>query len=343
MAKKETENENLSPQEQKLKALQAAMSKIEKDFGKGSIMRMGEEKIENVEVIPTGSIGLNAALGVGGYPKGRIIEIYGPESSGKTTLAIHAIAEAQKAGGIAAFIDAEHAFDRFYAQKLGVDIDNLYISQPDNGEQALEIADQLIRSAAIDIIVIDSVAALTPKKEIEGDMGDSAVGLHARLMSQALRKVTSTIAKTNTTCIFINQLREKIGVMFGNPETTTGGNALKFYASVRLDIRRVSSVKDGDNVIGNQVRVKVVKNKVAPPFRKAEFEIMFGEGISKIGEILDLGVEFEIIKKSGSWFSYNGSKLGQGRDATKDLLKDNPELCEEIEAQIMEKLKGKEA
>ena len=343
MAKKETENENLSPQEQKLKALQAAMSKIEKDFGKGSIMRMGEEKIENVEVIPTGSIGLNAALGVGGYPKGRIIEIYGPESSGKTTLAIHAIAEAQKAGGIAAFIDAEHAFDRFHAQKLGVDIDNLYISQPDNGEQALEIADQLIRSAAIDIIVIDSVAALTPKKEIEGDMGDSAVGLHARLMSQALRKVTSTIAKTNTTCIFINQLREKIGVMFGNPETTTGGNALKFYASVRLDIRRVSSVKDGDNVIGNQVRVKVVKNKVAPPFRKAEFEIMFGEGISKIGEILDLGVEFEIIKKSGSWFSYNGSKLGQGRDATKDLLKDNPELCEEIEAQIMEKLKGKEA
>ena len=343
MAKKETENENLSPQEQKLKALQAAMSKIEKDFGKGSIMRMGEEKIENVEVIPTGSIGLNAALGVGGYPKGRIIEIYGPESSGKTTLAIHAIAEAQKAGGIAAFIDAEHAFDRFYAQKLGVDIDNLYISQPDNGEQALEIADQLIRSAAIDIIVIDSVAALTPKKEIEGDMGDSAVGLHARLMSQALRKVTSTIAKTNTTCIFINQLREKIGVMFGNPETTTGGNALKFYASVRLDIRRVSSVKDGDNVIGNQVRVKVVKNKVAPPFRKAEFEIMFGEGISKIGEILDLGVEFEIIKKNGSWLSYNGSKLGQGRDATKDLLKDNPELCEEIEAQIMEKLKGEEA
>ena len=343
MAKKETENENLSPQEQKLKALQAAMSKIEKDFGKGSIMRMGEEKIENVEVIPTGSIGLNAALGVGGYPKGRIIEIYGPESSGKTTLAIHAIAEAQKAGGIAAFIDAEHAFDRFYAQKLGVDIDNLYISQPDNGEQALEIADQLIRSAAIDIIVIDSVAALTPKKEIEGDMGDSAVGLHARLMSQALRKVTSTIAKTNTTCIFINQLREKIGVMFGNPETTTGGNALKFYASVRLDIRRVSSVKDGDNVIGNQVRVKVVKNKVAPPFRKAEFEIMFGEGISKIGEILDLGVEFEIIKKNGSWFSYNGSKLGQGRDATKDLLRDNPELCEEIEAQIMEKLKGEEA
>ena len=340
MAKKETEDkEVLTPQQEKLKALQAAMSKIEKDFGKGSIMRMGEEKIENVEVIPTGSIALNAALGVGGYPKGRIIEIYGPESSGKTTLAIHAIAEAQKAGGIAAFIDAEHAFDRFYAQKLDVDIENLYISQPDNGEQALEIAEQLIRSAAIDIIVIDSVAALTPKKEIEGDMGDSAVGLHARLMSQALRKVTSTIAKTNTTCIFINQLREKIGVMFGNPETTTGGNALKFYASVRLDIRRVTSIKDGDNVIGNQVRVKVVKNKVAPPFRKAEFEITFGEGISKIGEIVDLGVEYGIIKKSGSWFSYGDSKLAQGRDATKELLKDNPELCEELEAQIMEKLK----
>ena len=339
MAKKETEGEILNPQQEKLKALQTAMSKIEKDFGKGSIMRMGEEKIENVEVISTGSIALNAALGVGGYPKGRIIEIYGPESSGKTTLAIHAIAEAQKAGGIAAFIDAEHAFDRFYAQKLGVDIDNLYISQPDNGEQALEIADQLIRSAAIDIIVIDSVAALTPKKEIEGDMGDSAVGLHARLMSQALRKVTSTIAKTNTTCIFINQLREKIGVMFGNPETTTGGNALKFYASVRLDIRRVTTIKDGDNVIGNQVRVKVVKNKVAPPFRKAEFEITFGEGISKIGEIVDLGVELGIIKKSGSWFSYGDSRLAQGRDATKELLRDNPELCEELEAQIMEKLK----
>ena len=331
--------EVMNPQQEKLKALQAAMSKIEKDFGKGSIMRMGDEHVENVEVIPTGSISLNAALGVGGYPKGRIIEIYGPESSGKTTLAIHAIAECQKAGGIAAFIDAEHAFDRFYAQKLGVDIDNLYISQPDNGEQALEIADQLIRSAAIDIIVIDSVAALTPKKEIEGDMGDSAVGLHARLMSQALRKVTSTIAKTNTTCIFINQLREKIGVMFGNPETTTGGNALKFYASVRLDIRRVTSIKDGDNVIGNQVRVKVVKNKVAPPFRKAEFEITFGEGISKIGEIVDLGVEYGIIKKSGSWFSYGDSKLGQGRDAVKVLLKDNPELCDELEAQIMEALK----
>ena len=344
MAKKETEGmETLNPQQEKLKALQAAMSKIEKDFGKGSIMRMGDEHVENVDVIPTGSIGLNAALGVGGYPKGRIIEIYGPESSGKTTLAIHAIAEAQKAGGIAAFIDAEHAFDRFYAQKLGVDIDNLYISQPDNGEQALEIADQLIRSAAIDIIVIDSVAALTPKKEIEGDMGDSAVGLHARLMSQALRKVTSTIAKTNTTCIFINQLREKIGVMFGNPETTTGGNALKFYASVRLDIRRVTSIKDGDNVIGNQVRVKVVKNKVAPPFRKAEFEITFGEGISKIGEIVDLGVEYGIIKKSGSWFSYGDTKLAQGRDAVKALLKDNPELCDEIEARIMQAIGDSQA
>ena len=343
MAKKETEGEALTPQQEKLKALQAAMSKIEKDFGKGSIMRMGDEKIEQVDVIPTGSIALNAALGVGGYPKGRIIEIYGPESSGKTTLAIHAIAECQKAGGIAAFIDAEHAFDRFYAQKLGVDVNNLYISQPDNGEQALEIADQLIRSAAIDIIVIDSVAALTPKKEIEGDMGDSAVGLHARLMSQALRKVTSTISKTNTTCIFINQLREKIGVMFGNPETTTGGNALKFYASVRLDIRKVTTIKDGDNVIGNQVRVKVVKNKVAPPFRKAEFEITFGEGISRVGEIVDLGVDLEIIKKSGSWFSYGESKLGQGRDATKALLKDNPELCEELEAKIMEKINEQNA
>ena len=331
--------EAMSPQEGKLKALQAAMLKIEKDFGKGSIMRMGDEQIENVEVIPTGSIGLNAALGVGGYPKGRIIEIYGPESSGKTTLAIHAIAECQKAGGLAAFIDAEHAFDRFYAANLGVDIDNLYISQPDNGEQALEIADQLIRSSAIDIIVIDSVAALTPKKEIEGDMGDSAVGLQARLMSQALRKLTSTISKTNTTCIFINQLREKIGVMFGNPETTTGGNALKFYASVRLDIRRVTSIKDGDNIIGNQVRVKIVKNKVAPPFRKAEFEITFGEGISKIGEIVDLGVEYGIIKKSGSWFSYGDSRLAQGRDAVKELLKDNPELCEELEAKIMEAIK----
>ena len=329
-------------QEGKLKALQAAMAKIEKDFGKGSVMKLGDENIESVEVIPTGSISLNVALGVGGYPRGRIIEIYGPESSGKTTLAIHAIAEAQKAGGIAAFIDAEHAFDRFYAEKLGVDIDNLLISQPDNGEQALEIADQLIRSSAIDILVVDSVAALTPKKEIEGDMGDNNVGLQARLMSQALRKLTSTVSKTNTTCIFINQLREKIGIMFGNPETTTGGNALKFYSSVRLDIRRVTSIKDGDQVIGNQVRVKVVKNKVAPPFRKAEFEITFGEGISKIGEILDLGVEYGIIQKSGSWFSYDNSKLGQGRDATKALLKDNPELCEDIEGKIMQAIKDSE-
>ena len=337
MAKKEME-EAANSQSEKLKALQAAMSKIEKDFGKGSIMKLGDEHVDNVEVIPTGSIGLNAALGVGGYPRGRIIEIYGPESSGKTTLAIHAIAEAQKVGGIAAFIDAEHAFDRFYAQKLGVDIDNLWISQPDNGEQALQIADQLISSSAIDILVIDSVAALTPKKEIEGDMGANVVGLQARLMSQALRKLTSTISKTNTTCIFINQLREKIGVMFGNPETTTGGNALKFYASVRLDIRRVTSIKDGDEVIGNQVRVKVVKNKVAPPFRKCEFEIMFGEGISKVGEIVDIGVEYGIIQKSGSWFSYDGSKLAQGRDAVKKLLKDNPELCEELESKIMETL-----
>ena len=336
---KEKEN---GMQEGKLKALQAAMAKIEKDFGKGSVMKLGDENIESVEVIPTGSISLNVALGVGGYPRGRIIEIYGPESSGKTTLAIHAIAEAQKAGGIAAFIDAEHAFDRFYAEKLGVDIDNLLISQPDNGEQALEIADQLIRSSAIDILVVDSVAALTPKKEIEGDMGDNNVGLQARLMSQALRKLTSTVSKTNTTCIFINQLREKIGIMSGNPETTTGGNALKFYSSVRLDIRRVTSIKDGDQVIGNQVRVKVVKNKVAPPFRKAEFEITFGEGISKIGEILDLGVEYGIIQKSGSWFSYDNSKLGQGRDATKALLKDNPELCEDIEGKIMQAIKDSE-
>ena len=340
MAKeKDTAAENV--QEAKLKALQAAMAKIEKDFGKGSIMKLGNENVEQVDVIPTGSIGLNAALGVGGYPRGRIIEIFGPESSGKTTLAIHAIAEAQKAGGIAAFIDAEHAFDRFYAKKLSVDIDNLFISQPDNGEQALEIADQLIRSSAIDIIVVDSVAALTPKAEIEGDMGDNKVGLQARLMSQALRKLTSTISKTNTTCIFINQLREKIGVMFGNPETTTGGNALKFYSSVRLDIRRVTSIKDGENVIGNQVRVKVVKNKVAPPFRKAEFEITFGEGISKVGELVDLGVEYGIVQKSGSWFSYQGSKLAQGRDATKNLLKDNPELCDEIEAQIMQAISDK--
>ena len=342
MAKKEEIKEGtLNPNEGKLKALQAAMAKIEKDFGKGSIMKLGDEQIENIEVIPTGSIALDNALGVGGYPKGRIIEIYGPESSGKTTLAIHAIAEAQKAGGIAAFIDAEHAFDRFYAAKLGVDVDNLWISQPDNGEQALQIADQLISSSAIDILVIDSVAALTPKKEIEGDMGDNVVGLQARLMSQALRKLTSTISKTNTTCIFINQLRDKIGIMFGNPETTTGGNALKFYASVRLDIRKASAIKDGENVLGNLVRVKVVKNKVAPPFRKAEFEITFGEGISKIGEIIDLGVEHNIIQKSGSWFSYEGSKLGQGRNAAKALLKDNPELAEEIEAKVREALASK--
>lgn len=324
----------------KLKALQAAMAKIEKDFGHGSIMKLGDEKVENIDVIPTGSIGLNAALGVGGYPKGRIIEIYGPESSGKTTLAIHAIAECQKEGGIAAFIDAEHAFDRFYAAKLGVDVDNLYISQPDNGEQALEIADQLIRSSAIDIIVIDSVAALTPKAEIEGDMGDNKVGLQARLMSQALRKLTSNISKTNTTCIFINQLREKIGVMFGNPETTTGGNALKFYASVRIDIRKSSAIKDGEDILGNLVKVKVVKNKVAPPFRKCEFDIMYGEGISRTGEIIDLGVEYGIIKKSGSWFSYEGSKLGQGRDGVKKLIMDNIELADEIEKKIMDKIKG---
>ena len=336
------ETDQAASQSDKLKALQAAMSKIEKDFGKGSIMRMGDEKVENVEVIPTGSIGLNSALGVGGYPRGRVIEIYGPESSGKTTLAIHAIAEAQKLGGIAAFIDAEHAFDRFYAQKLGVDVDNLWVSQPDNGEQALQIADELIRSSAIDILVVDSVAALTPKKEIEGDMGDNVVGLQARLMSQALRKLTSTISKTNTCCIFINQLREKIGVMFGNPETTTGGNALKFYSSVRLDIRRVTSIKDGDQIIGNQVRVKVVKNKVAPPFRKTEFEITFGEGISKVGEIVDLGVEYGVVQKSGSWFSYNGSKLAQGRDATKTLLRDNPELCDELEGLIMQSIENKQ-
>ncbi len=324
----------MEEKEAKQKALQAALAKIEKDFGKGSIMKLGDEKIENIDVIPTGSLGLDIALGVGGYPRGRIIEIYGPESSGKTTLAIHAIAEAQKQGGIAAFIDAEHAFDRFYAANLGVDTDNLFISQPDNGEQALQIADQLISSAAVDIIVIDSVAALTPKAEIEGDMGDNKVGLQARLMSQALRKLTSTISKTNTTCIFINQLREKIGVMFGNPETTTGGNALKFYASVRIDVRKSTAIKDGDNVIGNLTKVKVVKNKVAPPFRKCEFDIMFGEGISKVGEIVDLAVQLNIIKKSGSWFSYEDSKLAQGRDAVLRLMKDNPELCEEIEAKV---------
>ena len=324
---------------EKLKALQAAMDKIEKNYGKGAIMKMGDDHIDEIAVIPTGSIGLNAALGVGGFPRGRVIEIYGPDSSGKTTLAIHAIAEAQKAGGIAAIIDAEHAFDRFYAEKLGVDVENLWISQPDSGEQALEIAEQLIRSSAVDIVVIDSVAALTPKAELEGDMGESKMGLQARLMSQALRKLTATISKTNTTCIFINQLRDKLGVMFGNPETTTGGNVLKFYASVRLDIRRVSQIKDGDEVIGNQTRVKVVKNKVAPPFRKAEFDIMFGEGISRAGEIIDLGVEKGIIKKSGSWFSYDDTKLGQGRDAAKKCIQDNPELAEELEAKIMEALR----
>ena len=326
----------------KLKALQAAMDKIEKNFGKGAIMKLGDDSIQEIEVIPTGSIGLNVALGVGGYPRGRVIEIYGPESSGKTTLAIHAIAEAQKAGGIAAIIDAEHAFDRFYAQKLGVDVNNLLIAQPDNGEQALEIADQLISSAAVDLVIVDSVAALTPKAEIEGDMGDNKVGLQARLMSQALRKLTATISKTNTCCIFINQLREKIGIMFGNPETTTGGNALKFYASVRLDIRKAGPLKDGEEVVGSQTRVKIVKNKVAPPFRKAEFDIMFGEGISKIGEIVDLGVEYGIVKKSGSWFSYGETKLAQGRDATKQLIADNPELAEELEAKIMEAMKKKE-
>ena len=326
----------------KLKALQAAMDRIEKNFGKGSIMKLGDDNIQEIEVIPTGSLGLDVALGVGGYPRGRIIEIYGPESSGKTTLAIHAIAEAQKNGGIAAIIDAEHAFDRFYAQKLGVDVNSLLIAQPDNGEQALEIADQLISSAAVDLVIIDSVAALTPKAEIEGDMGDNKVGLQARLMSQALRKLTATISKTNTTCIFINQLREKIGVMFGNPETTTGGNALKFYASVRIDIRKSTPVKDGEEVLGHLTKVKIVKNKVAPPFRKAEFDIMFGEGISKIGEIIDLGVEHGIIKKSGSWFSYGETKLAQGRDAVKQLLGDNPELAEELEAKIVEALKKTE-
>ena len=328
----------IRPSAEKLKALQLAMEKIDKAHGKGTVMKLGDDKIENVSVIKTGSLGLDLALGVGGYPRGRIIEIYGPESSGKTTLAIHAIAQAQKQGGIAAIIDDEHAFDRFYAEKLGVDVDNLLISQPDSGEQALEIADQLISSAAIDIIVIDSVAALTPKAEIEGDMGDNKVGLQARLMSQALRKLTATINKTNTCCIFINQLREKIGVMFGNPETTTGGNALKFYASVRLDIRKVSSLKDGENVIGNSARVKVVKNKVAPPFRKAEFDIMFGEGISRTGELVDLGVANGIITKSGSWFSYGDTKLAQGRDAVKTLLRDNVELADEIEQKILDKV-----
>lgn len=340
MSKEQTEQtEQKGPAAEKLKALQMAMEKIEKSYGKGSIMKMGDDKVVDVPVISSGSIGLNAALGVGGFPRGRVIEIYGPESSGKTTLAIHAIAEAQKAGGIAAFIDAEHAFDRFYAEKLGVDIANLWISQPDSGEQALEITEQLIRSSAVDIVVIDSVAALTPKAELEGEMGDSKVGLQARLMSQALRKLTATISKTNTTCIFINQLREKIGIMFGNPETTTGGNALKFYSSVRLDIRRIGQIKDGEEIIGNQTRVKVVKNKVAPPFRKAEFDIMYGEGISKIGELIDLGSDLGIIKKSGSWYAYKDSRLGQGREAAKDCMRDNPELAEEIEKLIYEALK----
>ena len=329
--------------ESKLKALQLTLDKLDKTYGKGTVMKMGDKAIEEVETISSGSLGLDLALGVNGYPKGRIIEIYGPESSGKTTLTLHAIAEAQKAGGIAAFIDAEHAFDRNYAEKLGVDIENLIISQPDNGEQALEIAENLIRSGAIDIVVIDSVAALTPKSEIEGEMGDSKMGLHARLMSQALRKLTGTISKTNCTVFFINQLREKIGVMFGNPETTTGGNALKFYASIRLDIRRSSQIKDGDNVIGNRTKVKVVKNKVAPPFKVAEFDIMYGEGVSKTGEILDLAVEFEIVKKAGSWFSYGETKLGQGRDAVKSLIKDNPELAEELEQKIKAQIKENNA
>ena len=324
----------------KLKVLNAVMAKIEKDFGKGSIMRMNSNEVNDVPVIPTGSVTLDMALGVGGYPKGRIIEIFGPESSGKTTLAIHAIAEAQKAGGIAAFIDAEHAFDSYYAQNLGVDVDNLLISQPDNGEQALEIADSLIRSSAIDIIVIDSVAALTPKAEIEGEMGDSKMGLQARLMSQAMRKLTSSISKTKTVCIFINQLRDKIGVVYGNPETTTGGNALKFYASVRIDIRRVSVIKDGEEQLGTRTRVKIVKNKVAPPFRRAEFDIMFGEGISKIGEIVDLGVDYGVIKKAGSWFSYGEKKIGQGRDSVKELLKQDAEFCSKIEAEIREAMKA---
>ena len=329
-----------SEKEAKLKALKLTLDKLDKTYGKGAVMKMGDQAIVDVESIPTGSLGLDVALGVGGYPRGRVIEIYGPESSGKTTLTLHAIAQAQKAGGIAAFIDAEHAFDRFYAEKLGVDIDNLIISQPDNGEQALEIADNLIRSGAIDIVVIDSVAALTPKSEIEGEMGDSKMGLHARLMSQALRKLTGSISKTNCTVIFINQLREKIGVMFGNPETTTGGNALKFYASVRLDIRRSTQIKDSNaNVMGNKTRVKVVKNKVAPPFRMAEFDIMYGEGISKVGEIIDIGVNYEIVKKAGSWFSYQDTKLGQGRDAVKALLLDNPDLMDELEAKIHEAIK----
>lgn len=337
MAKSKTENKENAGNE-KLKALALVVDKLNKEYGKGAVMKLGDSEVEDYPSISTGSIGLDTALGIGGLPRGRVIEIYGPESSGKTTLAIQTIAQAQKAGGLAAFIDAEHAFDRFYAKKLGVDIDNLLISQPDNGEQALEIADNLIRSGALDIIVIDSVAALTPKSEIEGEMGDSKMGLQARLMSQALRKLTATINKTGSTCIFINQLREKIGVMFGNPETTTGGNALKFYSSVRIDIRRIGQIKDGTDVIGNRARTKVVKNKMAPPFRQAEFDIIYGEGISKLGEIIDMGVDFDIIKKSGSWFSYGDTKLGQGRDAVKSLLTDNPELAEELENKIREKL-----
>jgi recombination protein RecA len=338
--KESAEKKQVEVSKEKLKALQATLDKIEKDYGKGTIMKMGDQPKVDVSVIPSGSITLDHALGIGGYPRGRVIEIYGPESSGKTTLAIHAIAEAQKAGGIAAIIDAEHAFDRTYAEKLNVNVDTLLISQPDNGEQALEIADQLIRSSAVDIVVIDSVAALTPKAEIEGEMGESKMGLQARLMSQALRKLTANISRTNTCCVFINQLRDKIGIMFGNPETTTGGNALKFYASVRVDVRRTTQIKDGEEATGNRTRAKVVKNKLAPPFKKAEFDIVFGEGISKIGEIIDLGVDFEIIKKSGSWFSYGDAKLAQGRDAVKQLLLDNPQLSEEIEAKIREKLQG---
>jgi recombination protein RecA len=335
-----SDSNNDQVRKEKMKALEVTLGHIEKQYGKGTIMKLGESAVENVPAISTGSIGLDAALGIGGLPRGRVIEIYGPESSGKTTLAMHAISEAQKKGGIAAFIDAEHAFDRFYAQKLGIDIENLLVSQPDNGEQALEIVDNLIRSGAIDIIVIDSVAALTPKSEIEGEMGDSKMGLQARLMSQALRKLTASISKTGACCIFINQLREKIGVMFGNPETTTGGNALKFYASVRLDIRKLNQIKEGEESVGNRVKVKVVKNKVAPPFKKAEFDIMYGVGISKLGEIIDLGVDFNIIKKSGSWFSYGETKLGQGRDAVIRLLQDNPELSDELEAAIRSKLSG---
>ena len=340
MAKKGIITERSSSNEDKLKALQVAMSDIEKQFGKGSIMRLGDEKVEDIPVIPSGSLGLDVALGVGGYPKGRIIEIYGPESSGKTTLAIHAIAECQKQGGNAVFIDAEHAFDRFYAAKLGVDIDNLFVSQPDNGEQALQIADRVISSGACDIIVIDSVAALTPKAEIEGDMGDNKVGLQARLMSQALRKITGTISKTQCCCIFINQLREKIGVMFGNPETTPGGNALKFYASVRIDVRPSTAIKDGDEIVGKLTKVKVVKNKVAPPFRKCEFELSFGEGISRLGEVVDLGVQYNIIDKKGSWFSYDDQKIAQGREKLKEVLRDNPELCDEIAAKITAIISG---